>query len=59
MFQKFLMSVFNRESAVIGMAIAGMPAGSPGMEISEFESVPFDVVTFSDSGEIETYASCP
>jgi hypothetical protein len=36
-----------------------MPPGSPGMDIVGFKNDPFDVVTFSDSGEIEIFASYP
>jgi hypothetical protein len=44
---------------VIGIAVAGMPAGSPGMEVSDFDKVPFDVVTFNREGIITVYASYP
>ena len=41
---------------IIGIAVAGMPPGSPGMEIEGFDSEPFDVVTFDKYGNIEIYA---
>jgi hypothetical protein len=44
---------------VIGIAVPGMPVGSPGMEISGFDTEPYDVVTFDASGDIEVYASYP
>ena len=44
---------------VIGIAVAGMPIGSPGMEVAGVEAEPFDVVTFTKSGETEIYASYP
>jgi hypothetical protein len=44
---------------VIGIAVAGMPAGSPGMEVEGLESEPFDVVTFDESGNILVFASYP
>ena len=44
---------------VIGIAVAGMPAGSPGMEIEGFDSEPYDVVTFDKEGQIEIYSSYP
>jgi hypothetical protein len=44
---------------VIGIAVPGMPAGSPGMEIAGFDIEPYDVVTFDASGNIEVYASYP
>jgi len=44
---------------VIGIAVAGMPPGSPGMNISGFENDPYDVVTFDDNREIAVYSSYP
>jgi hypothetical protein len=44
---------------VIGIAVPGMPPGSPGMEVEGFGSEPFDVVTFSASGTPELFASYP
>jgi len=42
---------------VIGIALAGMPSGSPGMEIEGFDSEPFGVVTFGKDGSIQIYSS--
>jgi hypothetical protein len=42
---------------VLGIAVAGMPVGSPGMEIEGFDTEPFDVVSFDDQGVIEIYSS--
>jgi len=44
---------------VLGLAVAGMPAGSPGMESAGGEPVPYDVVTFDQSGVTQVYASYP
>ena len=44
---------------VIGIAVAGMPAGSPGMEIEGIDVEPFEVVTFDQVGEIDLFASYP
>ena len=44
---------------VIGIAVAGMPIGSPGMETEGVPDEPFDVVTFDRSGNIAIYASYP
>jgi hypothetical protein len=44
---------------VIGIAVAGMPAGSPGMGIEGFGTEAFDVVTFDQSGNIEIYKQYP
>jgi hypothetical protein len=45
--------------AVIGIAVAGMPPGSPGMDIEGFEDDPFDVVTFDAGGMTTIFASYP
>ena len=42
---------------VIGIAVAGMPAGSPGMDIDGFDSEPFNVVSFDENGSIEIFES--
>ncbi len=44
---------------VLGIAVAGMPAGSPGMEIKGFGTEPFDVMTFDQSGNLEIYTRYP
>jgi hypothetical protein len=44
---------------VLGLAVAGMPVGSPGMDSASGVVEPFDVVTFTESGVTEVYASYP
>ena len=44
---------------VIGIAVAGMPAGSPGMEVEGLETEAYDVVIFSKFGATAIYASYP
>ena len=44
---------------VIGIAVAGMPIGSPGMEIEGFDDEAFDVVSFDQDGRIEVFQSYP
>ena len=44
---------------VIGIAVAGMPPGSPGMDIAGFESDPYDVISFDSSGNTEIFSSYP
>lgn len=44
---------------VIGIAVPGMPMGSPGMDIEGFDSEAYDVVTFDREGNIEIYSSYP
>jgi len=49
--------LLSEKPNVIGIAVAGMPAGSPGMDIDGFDSEPFDVVSFDENGLIEIYES--
>lgn len=42
---------------IAGLAVPGMPVGSPGMEASDADPQPYDVLTFDSSGNIEVYSS--
>jgi len=42
---------------VVGIAVPGMPLGSPGMETAGAAAQPFDVLTFDTAGNVEVYAS--
>ena len=42
---------------ILGLAVAGMPIGSPGMEMEGVEDQPYDVVAFYADGSTEIYAS--
>jgi hypothetical protein len=42
---------------VIGLAVPGMPIGSPGMEAAGAADQPYDVIAFDDSGGFVVYAS--
>jgi len=44
---------------VIGIAVADMLSGSPGMDILGFGNNPYDVISFVESGKIEIFASYP
>jgi hypothetical protein len=44
---------------VVGLAVPGMPAGSPGMEIEGEPDQPYDVFAFSEDGTAEVFASYP
>lgn len=43
--------------AVVGIAVPGMPVGSPGMEVSSGRVQPFDTVSFDKAGKIAVFAS--
>lgn len=42
---------------VAGLAVPGMPPGSPGMDFEGAVAQPYDVLTFDKSGSVEVYAS--
>ena len=44
---------------IIGLAVLGMPVGSPGMEVEGVDAQPFEVISFDKSGGVEVYASYP
>ncbi len=44
---------------VIGIAVPGMPAGSPGMDSDGSEPEPYSVIAFDSSGNKEVVASYP
>jgi len=54
-----IIRLLEEKPDVIGIAVAGMPPGSPGMDIAGFENDPYEVVTFSEDGAIEVYTSYP
>ena len=44
---------------IAGLAVAGMPVGSPGMEVPGAGVQPFDVIAFDAEGNTQIYASYP
>lgn len=44
---------------IVGLAVPGMPIGSPGMEIEGADLQPFDVVAWDKSGKITVFAHYP
>ncbi len=42
---------------VVGIGVAGMPLGSPGMPTNGAAAQPYDVMTFDQSGPLAVYAS--
>jgi len=47
----------ERPSDILGLAVPGMPVGSPGMEGDGTNDQPYDVLTFDASGKTSVYAS--
>jgi hypothetical protein len=51
--------LLSERPAVVGLAVIGMPVGSPGMEDESQPDQPFDVLAFDQEGNTEIYASYP
>jgi hypothetical protein len=44
---------------ITGLAVPGMPPGSPGMEVPGADPQPFDVLAFDSAGNVEVFSSYP
>jgi hypothetical protein len=51
---QYVKKFLAKKPKVLGLAVAGMPIGSPGMEGDDPQ--PFDVVTFDERGNVEVFA---
>ena len=49
--------LLKERPAVVGLAVPGMPIGSPGMEMNGRSVQPFDVVAFDKDGRTRVFAS--
>ena len=49
--------LLKEKPAVAGIAVGGMPLGSPGMEVPGGRKQPFNVVSFTKAGATKVYAS--
>jgi hypothetical protein len=54
---KEIKRLLRERPAVVGLAVPGMPLGSPGMESSTGRRQAFDVLTFRKDGATAVYAS--
>ena len=54
---KEVQRLLKERPAVAGIAVPGMPAGSPGMEVASGRVDPFDVVSFDKKGTTKVFAS--
>jgi hypothetical protein len=50
--------LLKEKPAVAGLAVAGMPVGSPGMEVGRTVQ-PYNVLTFDKTGQLKVFASYP
>ena len=51
--------LLSERPEVVGLAVIGMPPGSPGMEDVSVTEATFDVISFDKSGNTTVYASYP
>jgi hypothetical protein len=42
---------------IAGLAVPGMPIGSPGMEVAGMAADPYDVIAFDKQGKTSVFAS--
>ena len=48
--------LLKERPAILGLAVRGMPVGSPGMEVEGARGEPFDVVAFDTGGQTRVFA---
>ncbi len=49
--------LLRERPAVLGLAVPGMPIGSPGMEVPNVKPSPYDVLSFDRRGQLKVYSS--
>ncbi|MBI2833552.1 MAG: DUF411 domain-containing protein [Acidobacteria bacterium] len=49
--------LLKERPAIVGLAVPGMPIGSPGMEMPGRKAQPFDVMGFDRDGQTRVFAS--
>jgi len=49
--------LLKERPAVLGIAVPGMPIGSPGMEVPNVKPQPYNVMSFDRLGELKIYSS--
>ena len=49
--------LLKERPAVVGLAVPGMPAGSPGMEMSNGRTQPYNVLAFDKAGKTTVFSS--
>ena len=47
----------ERPADVLGLAVPGMPVGSPGMDVPGVAAEPYQVIAFDKNGNTEVFAS--
>ncbi len=49
--------LLSERPQIAGLAVPGMPVGSPGMEVPGRPAVPYDVIAFDVSGRTRVFAT--
>ena len=49
--------LLKERPAIVGLAVPGMPIGSPGMEMAGRKPQPFEVLAFDKDGQTRVFAS--
>ena len=49
--------LLKERPAIAGLAVPGMPIGSPGMEMQGAKAQPYDVLAFDKNGRIHVFAT--
>jgi hypothetical protein len=49
--------LLKEQPAIVGLAVPGMPIGSPGMEVPGQKPQPFDVLAFDKTGQTRVFTS--
>ena len=49
--------LLKERPAIVGLAVPGMPIGSPGMEMPGRKAQPFDVLAFAKDGQTRVFTS--
>ena len=49
--------LLKERPSILGLAVPGMPIGSPGMEVPNMAPKPYNVVSFDKEGQIQVFAS--
>ena len=49
--------LLKERPAVVGLAVPGMPIGSPGMEVPNVKPQAYDVLMFDKQGQLKVFAS--
>jgi hypothetical protein len=48
--------LLRERAAITGLAVPGMPIGSPGMEVPGTTAQPYDVIAFEKNGDTQVFA---